>query len=393
MAQSRIQQPGLSELISAYKRTGPAEAVNAVTQGVSNGINLADAIRNKQLEQMMKINDFKLKVEDMKRKQDELTRKEAHDSAGEVPFTPHASTATIGTGPNSQDQQKTVPVASYNPDTDEVKPGYDQPTRMVTAAAFDALKPKPVSYEKAPYQDENGETRNGVFDPSKGKYITSPDDPKAPKPPIADLAEVRRQSIIQNAHKEFVDSLNPSQSKNPLYRQAGLQINAANRAKALIDQMRTQVDSGDKRQMLELARSVDRMLAQGGVPSERITNELVPKTLQGKIHSVEEFFTNNPTGLDQQAFVNRFADTIDRETKVSRDAVKAYQQEGFAKGAKLRMLDPQTWTIDMLNAGLDPTNIDERGVYKWPEEKPSAPPPSSGSGAKTAQDIINKWSH
>lgn len=90
-------------------------------------------------------------------------------------------------------------------------------------------------------------------------------------------------------------------------------LNRIGRAEPLITQMLGQPGGGDPRQMRELANSLDRVIRGGGQTAQSQIEGLIPQTAQGKFASWKEWFTNNPSGTEQQAFIKRYADTLARE--------------------------------------------------------------------------------
>lgn len=82
---------------------------------------------------------------------------------------------------------------------------------------------------------------------------------------------------------------------------------------ALLDQVESQPEGPDRRQMYENAVSQMRVLAQSGAISEKEIEHLLPDTFRGKVAQGLEFFTNHPEGTEAQAFVKRARDFFHRE--------------------------------------------------------------------------------
>lgn len=83
---------------------------------------------------------------------------------------------------------------------------------------------------------------------------------------------------------------------------------------ALLDQVESQPEGADRRQMYENAVSQMRVLAQNGAISEREIEHLLPDTFRGKVAQGLEFFLNHPEGTEAQAFVKRARDFFHRES-------------------------------------------------------------------------------
>lgn len=110
------------------------------------------------------------------------------------------------------------------------------------------------------------------------------------------------------------------------------------RAETLINQMKTQSLSGDTRQMRESATQLAAILTNSNVLAQNQIEELLPQTYKGKLLNFVEKFRNEPTGLDQQAFVDRFADTIGREKQV---VLKQTREVADRTAPTLRVLKSQ----------------------------------------------------
>lgn len=134
-------------------------------------------------------------------------------------------------------------------------------------------------------------------------------------------------------------------------------INAAEAAEKLIEQAKTQKGGLDSRQIEELAQSTARTLGGGTSASARV-EALVPHTFWGKAQSLNEWLTNEPKGADQQAFVDRMADTISREKALAQQQKQSYQTEGLAARSGFRQRNPEQFNSILRQRGLDPDKVD-----------------------------------
>ncbi len=143
-------------------------------------------------------------------------------------------------------------------------------------------------------------------------------------------------------------------------------INAAQAAEALIEQGATQENGLDSRQIEELAQSTARLLGGGATASARV-EALVPKTLKGEAQSLKEFITGNPQGSQQQAFVERLAETVKRERELAEDQKRTFQVEGLADFSTIA--DSPRYQKMIQSRGISPDMIDESGSYKKTSKK------------------------
>lgn len=159
-------------------------------------------------------------------------------------------------------------------------------------------------------------------------------------------------------------------------------VDAADRLMSLVNQGKQQPGSLDKRQMEELAIGLNSMLSNSSTGAASQVEALVPHTWLGKAQDLKEFLTNDPQGRDQQAFVNRIADTIQRERDVASEQVKAAQVARLPAHGKLKEKDEDTYNSLLQSYGIDPANIKD-GKYVSPP-KGKAPVGKQGS-----EDFIN----
>lgn len=144
-----------------------------------------------------------------------------------------------------------------------------------------------------------------------------------------------RQSLIDDAKKSLDPMFQSGEGRAQIQR-----LNNIGRTEPLIAQMLSQKDGGDPRQMVELATRVDSVLkgSPGGQQAIEGINNLVPNTAKGKFANWLEWFSNNPKGTEQQAFIHRYADTIGREKGAIQGQVKQTMERG---AGTLRVLKGQ----------------------------------------------------
>lgn len=96
-------------------------------------------------------------------------------------------------------------------------------------------------------------------------------------------------------------------------------LNNIGAAKALISQIEGQPGGADQRQMFEVAAATVKSLIGNSQLTEGEINKLIPQTYKGNIDKFLEKLTNDPKGVDAQAFVDRFKGTLAREEGVAND--------------------------------------------------------------------------
>lgn len=131
----------------------------------------------------------------------------------------------------------------------------------------------------------------------------------------------------------------------------------------------------------ELALGFGQLVAGGKPTAGQVAALLPPETLQSGAQGIKQWFKNEPLGRNQIPFTERYVHSIERQRDVARALIDKEKAQRLAAHRKLREMDPEQWTANVLAAGMDPTRLDPQGVYQVPE-----PPPEPG----TMVDVINK---
>lgn len=122
-------------------------------------------------------------------------------------------------------------------------------------------------------------------------------------------------------------------------------------------------------------------LVGGGKPTGGQVDALIPpETLQSGAQGIKQWFLNEPLGRNQAKFTERTAHSIKRQADVAQALIDKEKAQRSAAHRKLKELDPEQWTSNIVAAGMDPTRFDAQGVYQVPE-----PPPEPG----TMVDVIS----
>ncbi len=219
-------------------------------------------------------------------------------------------------------------------------------------AASPTFQSKTVSY--------NGKPKEVLFNPKTGDFH----DPVTketltgdiqPYSNVSPTAEIRKQTLVdrqtENMGKDLNDlAINSSSpagisAKRKLYASSGLN---------LIKQAEAQPGGVDKRQMAELQMEVARVLTGQGVMTNETLNALATNTAKSKVKNWEEWVTNNPTGTDQQAFVDRFKTTLQRQASFHGNELDKYKQKTMAKYTTFEKQAPNEFYASLQQAGYDP---------------------------------------
>lgn len=177
--------------------------------------------------------------------------------------------------------------------------------------------------------------------------------------------DLNRQKFDNELLQQGNKNLNPNAATGALKPQAE-RLNRIGRAEALVAQMSKQKGAGDTRQMRELATSLATVLTGGNVVAQSQIEELVPRTYKGNAMAFLEKLSNNPTGLEQQEFISRLADTLGREKQTINTQINAAQNQALPAMGVLKQRNPQGYQ------GLIDANVNNP-AYQNPPPSQSGP--------------------
>jgi len=212
------------------------------------------------------------------------------------------------------------------------------------------------------------------------------------------LSAGREEKASKDKDKELTklstkmgEDLDPNRFRSGEMGKNQARINSAERIEALMKQF----PDGNipKIQTRELASSVAALLTSGNQTAVSQINELVPHTLKGSGASIAEWFTGNPTGLQQQSFIKMFVDTAEREKQTAvRQVAQAQIKKAYSTHHKLLEKSPDDfYTILSRGSGLDTDELKaieaQPGFAKGKYDLPgSAPKQEISSEDKQAID-------
>lgn len=213
------------------------------------------------------------------------------------------------------------------------------------------LQSKSVLVDGTPKEVLFDPDRGLFFDPQTRQQISGNIQPFAVASPYA---EVRKQMLVQNLSQKMGGDLNELgiNSNSP----AGISAKRALFSKSAltaIAQAEQQPGGADKRQMAEIQMEVAKVLTGNGVMTNEQLNSLATRTAKSQIKNWEEWVSNNPTGIDQQAFLSRFKDTLGRQLKFHSGEIDKYRRKTMAKYANFERNYPEDFNAVLDQAGYD----------------------------------------
>lgn len=215
--------------------------------------------------------------------------------------------------------------------------------------------------------------------------------------------EDRANKLNDDLVMKMQGDMDPNKARGGNLAKNQAQIDQADRLKGLYTESGGDLRNLDSRQMEELAIGMNKMLSGSSGGSTSQVEALLPHSIRGDSQKLKEWLLNDPKGADQQKFVARMAETVEREREIAQKQVRHAQAQRLSAYSKLKQSDPERYK-QVLNAyGIDDSDIDEKGQYKEPTKAPAmgnspggAPsqesaPQTKVVGGKTYMKVHGGW--
>lgn len=173
-------------------------------------------------------------------------------------------------------------------------------------------------------------------------------------------------------------------SRSDMGRQQATLTNA-DRLLTLGEQGKLQKGGLDKRQVHEAAIASAALVSGGSGAAQSTIEALVPHTSDNIQANIEEWLSSDPTGTNQQAFVNRMMETAQREKHLAGQKINGIKTDVMQGYAHLKKADPERWEKAVgYQLGKD-AKFDDQGHYKASEfQAPTQAPAVGGAGTAMA---------
>lgn len=191
----------------------------------------------------------------------------------------------------------------------------------------------------------------------------------------ATKVDTANDNKLDKDEKDMGTALDPNKARAGLVGDSQKRLNNAARASALIYETNpdgsVQKDNTGKpivkdlnpTLMGEAAQSWASMISSGGSQADAAVERLLPHTASGQLANVKEWITSEPQGAGQQAFLKQMSDSIERERQVSEGLLKSAQVQAAGKFTNLKRNRSDAWDNQLVNAGIDPKDVDPNGRY------------------------------
>lgn len=169
---------------------------------------------------------------------------------------------------------------------------------------------------------------------------------------IGDAGDKRLQALK--------DDLDPNKARGGNLAKSQSVINAADRLGAMFKQFPDY--NIPKAQQTELVSAFGAILNGGSAPLQSQMEELVPKSAMGDANSLAAWVTNDPTGQQQQKFMQLLHESVGREREVADNQVKSAQVQRLSAHQLLQKTNAQGYASVLDAYGIKPENI-KNGKY------------------------------
>jgi len=365
---ANINLPSVSELQSLY--TSPkTEAISQVPSEVEGALNLADVIKQRQLDRQKQLIALQKQIEEIK--QSQAATKAASLAVPITSSTP-ASTqvpATLGNvanvNPNTGKIEQTGPEIAANAETR--RPGLFEQYTLQTQpkeAVNDLLKLQLNQNKQAGQWKLIGTTqtpdgkKHGIMQNPFGETQLR-ELPEGAELNVEKYPKVRLQQMVGYLNKDFVDDLSLAKAPEAIKR--------VNNALAGMVRFRpyedfTRTNGMTPQEFVEMARNIDAITTATGRPTVSITRDLLPPTAQRNFSSVEQFLQSKPIAKDYNEFVDRWEKLRNKETPALENYVKNYQRQiAGTKGYFLKQYAPELYKRTLNQFGIKGEAVKEAG--------------------------------
>ncbi len=166
---------------------------------------------------------------------------------------------------------------------------------------------------------------------------------------------------------------------------------------ALLDQVESQPEGADKRQLYENAVSQMRVLAQSGQIAEKEIDHLLPSTYQGNFKGFLEKISNEPEGTETQAFMKRSRDFFHREANTTNNQLSRRVNELSAPYKQILERNPEAAsetfkTYNVNHPKYNPKH-DEEQTAPRPGARVSVTSPDGQTGSIPVEQLEEALKH
>jgi hypothetical protein len=413
MAQSQVPQISVQDLLAAQPQ-GFGQALGQVVPSLEKGMELADVLKRRKLEQQKLTLEMQEQVRKAKQeqKQQELLGILAKTSKPITSTTPVSTQvpATVGTvattAPEVAVTPSTAPIspsAQIGVPTPGLQPSLEAERKAIQQSTFTQLFPKEAFTQEgkvqlglnknAPASEEQYQVYNTQWHDlpqnkekeAKGQIV--PDLPKGSthkdlndlvnqgrgvsyagsiytrSEAMKGMLELRKNQTQLTAADKLADAFNYGKWASGSDKMAAQTYQYANRGITAINQGLSETDLNTKRTLYEVAMETARTLIGNGQLAEKEVNNLMPTTAKQKYADWKEFLINEPVSIDADDFLKAFQKVLQRQSDFNKSIVKQsiIKRASIGTAAK-ELVDPEILDF-VTQRGLEQSGFDEGDIH------------------------------
>lgn len=198
-------------------------------------------------------------------------------------------------------------------------------------------------------RDENGEVQDFNYDPNAPQSIGAHSKIMTAE---GKLQAIQTKGAVGNKDwGKLSDALDPNKARGGNLAKVQQMINSSDRIHGLFNQF----PDGNipAAQTTELASAVAGLISGGSPQSQHQINQLVPQSAQGKASDMVAWFTGNPTGRQQQAFIQVLKESSERERNIALQQKAEAQRARLPQFEYLKESDPEKYSKILHGYGVD----------------------------------------
>lgn len=176
----------------------------------------------------------------------------------------------------------------------------------------------------------------------------------------------KKNKALDSEVGKLRETLDPNKMRGGNLAKSQAMKNAAERIEALLQQFPD--GNVPKAQTTEVATAVAALISGGNPQSQHQIDSIVPDSMRGNAQDIASWFTNNPLGREQQAFIKLLGHTTAREKEVAERQIKEAQIAKLGGFTKLKEGDPERYKSTLSGFGINEEDVID-GKYISPKIK------------------------
>lgn len=186
---------------------------------------------------------------------------------------------------------------------------------------------------------------------------------------VSMMGEYKIDGVKQKYADSLKKDLDPDAGRTGNFGQVSAKVLASDRLKTLVDSYKD--GNLPPQQMEELALGLSNMLAGSGGASRSQVEALVPHTWTGQKANVQQWLLNEPTGADQQKFVQAMIHTVEREKETANNQLNTIREQRLSAHKQYAKMDPEGFRSQLQSYGLNPDDYDQNLLRKNKTAQPA----------------------